>query len=375
MQAVQSFLLQATNRSARLILRPLIKALPFLLRYLAVVMASCLLALIISTSHAHAATTSAPAAERTVDRSAPGPYAVQISEAVWRDEVRKREVPVRICAPKPGKTADKVADRVPVILFSHGLGGNREGGKIWAEHWAGYGYLVVQMQHAGSDDGLWKGKPVSEIAGDLKGGMSLQNLLLRIADVKFVIDEVLRRADAKEGPFAMADTARIGMSGHSFGAQTTLAVAGQSTPWGSGVSGLDKRITAAIAFSPNARTKTNLDAQYGDIRMPFFSITGTRDAAILGDGTVYTDRQVPFRHMPKGDKYLVTFRDGDHMVFGGHTLRGKRVVERDSEIQKQVKAATLAFWDASLKGDKDAQKWLQADFKAGLGDGDSFEWK
>ncbi len=369
MQAVHSFLLQASSRPA---LRPILKALPYLLRYLAVVMASCLLALIISAAHAHAAT---PAATPAADRSAPGQYAVQISEATWTDAARKRDVPVRICAPK----LDKAAGPVPVILFSHGLGGNREGGKTWVEHWASYGYLVVQMQHAGSDDGLWKGKPPREIAADMKGGMTLQNLLLRIADVKFVIDEVQRRSEAKEGPFAMADTGRIGMSGHSFGAQTTLAVAGQGSPWGSGVSGLDKRISAAIAFSPNARTKSNLDGQFGAISMPFFSITGTKDGAILGDGTVYTDRQIPYQHMPKGDskggKYLVTFKDGDHMVFGGHTLRGLRSAARDSEIQKEVKAATLAFWDANLKGDAAARKWLQADFKTTLGDGDSFEWK
>ena len=48
---------------------------------------------------------------------------------------------------------------VPVILFSHGLGGNREGSKFLGEHWAARGYVAVFLQHPGSDDSVWKGKP------------------------------------------------------------------------------------------------------------------------------------------------------------------------------------------------------------------------
>src|SRR5256885_814593 len=82
-------------------------------------------------------------------------------------------------------------------------------------------YLVVQMQHAGSDEALWKGKTPAEIPSAMKAGMTLQNLLSRIGDVHFAIDEIARRTKAGEGPFARADADRIGMSGHSFGAQTT----------------------------------------------------------------------------------------------------------------------------------------------------------
>ncbi len=348
--------------------RPVRKALPLLLRYLVVVAASCLLALVISSSHAHAAA--------ATDRSAPGPYAIAVSESVWRDEARMRDIPVRVVAPVlPATKQGKPAGLMPVILFSHGLGGNREGGSVWADHWASYGYLVVQMQHAGSDEALWKGKTPAEIPAAMKAGMTAQNLVSRVQDVHFAIDQVVKKAQAKDGPFATADTARIGMSGHSFGAQTTLVVSGQASGSARGVSGLDKRIVAAIAFSPNARTKSNLETQFGGIALPFFSVTGTKDGAILGDGTVYTDRQLPYQNMPKGDKYLVTFQDGDHMVFGGHTMRGPRSVTRDSEIRAAVKAATLAFWDSTLRNDLAARDWLRENFKGTLQTGDAFEWK
>ena len=39
----------------------------------------------------------------------------------------------------------------PVVIFSHGLGGKREGGTVWGEAWAAAGFVVVHMQHIGSD--------------------------------------------------------------------------------------------------------------------------------------------------------------------------------------------------------------------------------
>ena len=184
-------------------------------------------------------------------------------------------------------------------------------------------------------------------------------LRARIGDVRFVIDEVIRRALAGETAFAHADAKRIGMSGHSFGSQTTMAVSGQKAGNLGGQSGLELRLTSAIAFSPNARNKRNLARQYGDIRIPVFSITGTVDGSILGDGTRYQDRLLPFENMALGGKYLVVFDAGDHMVFGGHEFGPRRAeTARDREIQAAVKAGSLAFWDATLKDDAAARQWL-----------------
>ena len=304
-----------------------------------------------------------------------GAYSVAGSEATWRDDVRNRDVPVRIYTPVATDAAK--AARFPVILFSHGLGGNRAGGKFWTEHWASHGYVVVAMQHIGSDESLWKDRAPKEREAGLKSGVTMKNLGYRVGDLRFVIDEVIRRAGAGEAAFAHADPMRIGMSGHSFGAQTTLAVAGQKSPTLAGQSGLDTRIVAAIAFSPNARNKNNLSRQFGDIRVPFFSITGTDDGSILGDGTRYQDRIMPYEHMPAGGKYLLVFDRGDHMVFGGHTLEGRRPeTARDREIQAGVKSATLAFWNATLKQDTSARNWLSSSgLAATLGVNDQFASK
>ncbi len=325
---------------------------------------------------AASANASATAVAAKLDFASAGAYRVDAALESWRDNARMRDVPVKLYSPVFGK-AEKPNSKFPVVLFSHGLGGSREGGKRWAEHWASHGYVVVAMQHAGSDESLWKGAPPREIAGKMKAGMNITNLTLRIDDVHFVIDEIIRRTEGREAAFANADPRQLGMSGHSFGAQTTLSVAGQQSPIAVTVNVMDRRIGAAIAFSPNARNKNALSRQFGDIKMPVFSITGTEDGSILDDGTKPEHRRLPFENMPAGQKYLAVFDGGDHMVFGGHGFGLRRPeTARDKKIQLDVMASTLAFWNAALKQDAVARNWLEkGDFRATLSPKDVFEYK
>ncbi len=307
------------------------------------------------------------------DYAQAGAFPVSTSEETWRDAMRERDVPVKIYAPGAGKASESALR--PVILFSHGLGGSREAGTLWAAHWASHGYIVLAMQHAGSDEGLWKSRPAASVVASLKAGMTLTNLGLRVGDVRFVIDEIERRGKVGDALWKRADLKRIGMSGHSFGAQTTQAVSGQSAPTLAGQSGLDPRIAASIAFSPNARNKMNLDRQFGDIRIPFLSVTGTKDGSVLDDGTTWQDRLLPYEHMKEGAKYLLVLDGADHMVFGGQEIRRRARTDNDARVQQRVKAVSLAFWQAHLSADAEARDWLTADFKSTLGLHDQFRTK
>src|ERR1700744_4715141 len=71
----------------------------------------------------------------------------------WFDARRQRAVPVKIYYPRTG------AGPFPVIIFSHGLGGSREGYEYLGQYWAAHGYVSVHVQHPGSDDGLWRNVP------------------------------------------------------------------------------------------------------------------------------------------------------------------------------------------------------------------------
>ena len=91
-----------------------------------------------------------------VQRTGYQPLATQFKVNVFDTEFtygeQKRQVPLRIYLPEIDYPA-------PVILFSHGLGGSRENSKYLGNHWAGKGYVVVCMHHAGSDEEVMKDAP------------------------------------------------------------------------------------------------------------------------------------------------------------------------------------------------------------------------
>jgi predicted dienelactone hydrolase len=320
----------------------------YLVRYLVACLLACAMTMIIAQSDAFA---------RGYD--VPGPQTVDVRHEVWRDAVRGRDLPVKIVAPM------KIQGTAPAIVHSHGLGGSVEGGKEWGEHWASHGYIVIHVQHPGSDESIWKTQEGARAKiKAFKQAANGQNLMLRLQDASFVIDEILRRKSAGAAIWKQADTARIGMSGHSFGARTTLGVCGQSIPLMRAAAKPDARVKSCIAFSPNANRRAGpLDEQFGAIRVPFMSVTGSLDADVLGDGTKPEDRMLPYENMPGPDKYLAWFEGGDHNVFsGGGGRRDPSAARgREAEIQRDVKALTLAFWDAHLQDDKAARDWLKRD--------------
>ena len=56
-----------------------------------------------------------------------------------------QDIDLRVRAPTAA------TDACPVIIFSHGLGGSREGYWPLAEAWASAGFVVIQPSHPGSD--------------------------------------------------------------------------------------------------------------------------------------------------------------------------------------------------------------------------------
>lgn len=273
----------------------------------------------------------------------------------WKDASRDRQVLVKIYFPS------EAAGPFPVILFSHGLGGTRETYEYLGRQWAAHGYVSIHLQHPGSDDSAWRGQ--ARPMQSMREAITLKNVQDRVADVKYVLDrlEALDREHARlKGKL---DRSRIGMSGHSFGAQTTLMLSGQklggSGPIGNRLSaGLsDERIKAAIPMSAGLPSlRADLDGMFSPVRLPIFYMTGTLDDSPLSD-TSAAERRLAFDHTRgTGSTYLLTLNGGDHMVFSG---RGS-VAERptDETFQKLIRVGATAFWDAHLKNDPTARKWL-----------------
>jgi predicted dienelactone hydrolase len=292
-----------------------------------------------------------------------------------RDEARSRDIPLRVYLPASEEPA-------PVVLFSHGLGGSRDGNAFMGRHWAARGYAAVFVQHPGSDIGVWKDKPMLEARADLREAASLQNFLLRAGDVPAVLDQLAAWNAAADHPLhGRLDLDHVGMSGHSFGAVTTQAVGGQTFFHG-GATLSDPRIDAAIAFSPSTpRTGIGrfaaaggVEKAFGDVKIPWLLMTGTKDTSPIGDQTVET-RLAVFPALPAGDKYEVVFDGAQHSAFTDRALPGDRE-PRNPNHHRAILAISTAFWDAYLKGDAAAKEWLAGDgVKGELEEGDRWQRK
>jgi predicted dienelactone hydrolase len=275
-------------------------------------------------------------------------------ELTVTDTKRQRDLPIRVYLP-----AAKSAS--PIVLFSHGLGGNRQGSVYLGNHWAARGYVAVFLQHPGSDDGVWKKQPLVGRERSLRDAASGANFMLRVKDVPAVLDQLARWQDAKDHPlYGRLDLKRVGMSGHSFGAVTTQAVSGQTVA-GGGQLFTDHRIKAAIAFSPSEPAKGTPAQAFGKVTMPWLLMTGTKDVARIGGGTIGAStvekRLSVFPALPAGSKYELVLDGAEHSAFTDRALPGESG-SRNQNHHRAILALSTAFWDAYLKGDAAARAWL-----------------
>lgn len=299
----------------------------------------------------------------TYDPLAVGEKEVSSLTFELEDKSRERVIPLRVYLPETQTAA-------PLVIFSHGLGGSRDNNPYLGNHWARRGYVVVFVQHPGSDESVWKGELPLNRKAAMKDAASAESFSDRMKDVPAVIDalEKWNREDA-HALKGRIDPERIGMSGHSFGAVTTQALAGQSYGGGQ-MSYLEKRIDAAMMMSPSKPRMGAAKAAFGGITMPCLLLTGTKDESPIGGGTP-EDRREVFPALTKAPAWQVVFDGATHMDFGQ-----REGVEKDSRYHKAILALTTAFWDAQLKGDKAAMEWLKGDgAKAALAKGDVWESK
>ena len=279
--------------------------------------------------------------------------AAQVTDLDVQDSQRDREIPIRIFVPDAKSPA-------PLILFSHGLGGSRNGCRYLGEHWSARGYVVVALQHHGSDESVWKDVPVRKRMAAMRAAASAANSVARLLDVAAVLDQLEEwLADPKHQLHGRIDMERVGMSGHSFGAQTTQMVSGQFAPL-IRQKYTDARIKAALMFSPNIPARGAPEAAFGQVRIPWMLMTGTRDTSPINDTTV-ADRRGVYPVLPAGiDRYHLVLDGARHSAFTDEreTLRTGR---RNSNHHRAILACSTAFWDAQLKQDASARRWLHSE--------------
>ena len=283
---------------------------------------------------------SLPTAPSSVYALPPAPYQVASDTSVWVDETRGRSVPMRVYYP-----IDDRKKRHPAIVFSHGLGGSREGCAYLGQFWASYGFLSFHPQHQGSDEEVWRGKirPIRALKSSFEDPTNLE---MRVADLRFVLDRLEAHIADRSPLGEMIDGDRIGVAGHAFGSLAALVLAGQDvSSVGPRYAGADERVKAVLAMSSPILFDQNLETTYQDIGVPVLHMTGTKDDSPVGP-TRAMHRRIPFDNIGQSDQFLITFIGADHLTFSGH-LRD-RAAKNDGYYQDRIAAASTAFWLAYL---------------------------
>lgn len=281
--------------------------------------------------------------------AAPGSHTVTVADETWTDTERDRDIPVRIYRPEGDGP-------FPVVIFSHGLGGSREAAPYLGQHWASWGFLAVVVQHPGSDESVWQGRRGVDAMQALRQAANARSAIARYRDIPYVLDAIERRTAAGELP---ADTACMGIAGHSFGAHTVMAALGRSFGPGGRMSFDDPRLLAGVALSPPpANDRTNGGAVYAGIAEPVLHLTGTQDGNPLDNSARPEDRLEAFAAMGPAPQYLIVFEGGDHSVFGGRSRPGQSDPENYPVIQSATAEASTVFFRAWLAGDETARAFI-----------------
>jgi predicted dienelactone hydrolase len=279
----------------------------------------------------------------------PGRFAAQTLDLSVLDAGRERQIPIRIYLPS-------TRSPVPVVLYSPGLGGSRNGSAYLGNHWAARGYVAVFLQHPGSDSSVWRDQPVALRFGALQAAANVKNFLHRVGDVHSVLNQLNRwNLDHSSALFGRLNVQRIGMAGHSFGAVTTQAVSGQHFPVGPR-SMTDSRIKAAVIFSPSSPRRGDPGLAFGAVSIPWMLMTGTNDRAPIGQVDL-ASRLAVFTALPPKDKYELVLDGAEHSAFTDRPLPGDRE-PRNPNHHRAILALSTAFWDSYLRDNAAAKAWL-----------------
>src|SRR5882672_2228791 len=217
----------------------------------------------------------------------------------------------------------------------------------------------------------------------------------RVQDVVLILDSLTDLEKEYPELAGKMDHARIGVGGHSYGAFTSMLVAGAKTFGTPPLAPGDPRVKAMIAMSPQgvAENRGLTADSWHDVKVPAMFMTGTRD---YGANETETPewRRSGFDNSPAGDKYFVLIKNAGHMTFTGVASglgeqyatsreppitdprtgqvlnRGSMEDPRAPQISDRgtfgsIRSISLMFWDSYLKDKKDAKALLDPTKYAG----------
>jgi predicted dienelactone hydrolase len=270
-----------------------------------------------------------------------------------------RPVPIKVHLPEG-------SGPFPVVVVSHGAGGDWDTHFAQAKHLASHGYAVLCLEHVGSNrermtSGLRLMKNLDAMIHDA------DEVLARPKDVSFALDRANEWNRDHPKMKNRLDLGRVGMMGHSFGAYTTMVVCGMrpALDWltpriepgkGLGPDQTDARVRCGVALSPQGVGEPFfIQESFASLKAPLLGVSGTLDKQ--QNGLTAQNRLDGFALWPSGAHAFVWITDAKHLDFtdSSGTERKAQASSSRDDVQPVAKAATLLFLDQHLKPENKAK--------------------
>jgi predicted dienelactone hydrolase len=139
-----------------------------------------------------------------------GPYSVKLQTENLTDLQRQRQLTADFYWPQG------LTQPAPIIVFSHGLGADRQHFASTAKYLASHGFVAVTLEHPGSNTT----KLQQLLQGLTKEIFEISEFIDRPRDISYILDDLAQRFPEN------VNVQQAGVIGHSFGGYTALALAG-----------------------------------------------------------------------------------------------------------------------------------------------------
>ncbi len=316
---------------------------------------------------------------RTLDLLIPGKYRYRQQMLTMIDSDRDRTLPVELYVP-----VTKRPKLLPLVVISHGLGGDLTTFAYFAQHLASHGFVVAVPEHPGSS-----ARQIEALLSGLDSNVTPpEELINRPLDITFLLDELATRYGNQ------IDTNNVGMIGQSFGAYTTLALAGAELNWATlerdcpdlenswnlswliqclalqistpvnGVELKDERIKAAIAINPLVSSVFGQE-NLSQIDIPVMFVSGSADPIT----PALPEQIIPFTWLTTPQKYLVLLEGGTHFSTlnesaGSIPVPQQAIGPSPKIAQNYVKQLGLAFFGIHITEQAFYADYLNAEYGA-----------
>lgn len=276
----------------------------------------------------------------------------------------------------------------PTVIISHGLGSDRTSYAYLGEHLASHGFVVINVEHPGSNaaqiNALLVGKSADVVPND--------EFIDRPRQISALLNYLEREA-TQYG--SLINFAQVGVLGQSFGGYTALALAGANLdfevlrtacppssqslnvslllqcqagqlaePSETMLSLQDGRVRAAIAINPITSVLFGEESM-GQVTTPTMIVSSGADTV----APALQEQLVPFAWLNQPERYLLLMRQGTHFSTIAMSETGSEAFDLPTEIigpdpvlaQDYLEATSLAFLTKHLSEDETYGALLTAD--------------